>query len=261
MHKVEPKVFLVGEQRIVEEGMKAFLEHIGVPDWVSDAPSDAEKIVEVMGRLCYKSFVPGLNANVTKVREHNDEYLANILKVKHGSVIEHAQINFIFADVSRVVTHELVRHRVGVGISQESLRYVRLTDLGQWLPSAVKENEEAVTIFTEAFTYLEQLQLKLAQIFDLDNPNMPFKLKKVLTSAMRRVAPIGLATNIGWSANFRTARFVIELRTGPEAEEEMRVLFGQVAEQCVKRYKNAFGDFKMEMADGLPWWKPANSKV
>ena len=33
-------------------------------------------------------------------------------------------------NVSRVFTHELVRHRAGSAFSQESLRYVRLTDIG-----------------------------------------------------------------------------------------------------------------------------------
>ena len=86
MHKVTPQVFLIGETRIVEEGLAAYLKHLDVADWTSDAPSDSEKIIEVMGRLCYRSFGAGLNPNVTKVREGNAPYLANIIKVGHGSV-------------------------------------------------------------------------------------------------------------------------------------------------------------------------------
>src|SRR3990167_5961468 len=148
MHKVEPKVFLVGETKIVKEGLNGFLKHVGVPKWKSDASTDSEKIVEVMGRLCYRSFEPGLNKNVTKVRGSNQEYIANVLNVKHGSVIEHPMINFIFADVSRVFTHELVRHRAGVAISQESLRFVRLTDIGMWLPIELEEDKIAYEVIT-----------------------------------------------------------------------------------------------------------------
>lgn len=261
MRRVEPKVFLLGETKVIEEGLQAYLDHIGAPDWVSDAPSDAERLTEVYGRSCYKSFQPGLNKNVTKVREHNDEYLANVLKVRHGSVIEHPVINLMFCDVSRVFTHELVRHRVGVAISQESLRYVRLTDLGQWLPSAIRENPEAVAIFEETFARLEELQLQLATMFKLDDEGVPFKLKKVFTSAMRRIAPIGLATNIGWSVNPRTLRFVLEMRTAPEAEEEMRLVFNKVADLVAPRYPNFFADFSSELVDGHRWWKPAHAKV
>ena len=78
---------------------------------------------------------------------------------------------------------------------------------------------------------------------------------------MRRIAPDGLATAIGWSSNFRTLRHVIEMRTNPAAEEEIRLVFAKVAEILVARYPNAFGDYEIEMADGLPWYKTQNRKV
>lgn len=261
MHVVEPRVFLVGETRIVSEGLQGYLEHVGVPAWATDAPSDTERIIEVMGRLCYRSFAPGLNPNVTRVREGNQVYLANILKSRHGSVIEHPVLNFIFADVSRVFTHELVRHRVGVAISQESLRFVRLDDLGLWLPTVILESEQAVEIFVQTFEQLEELQCLLAEIYELDNPETPFHRKKRVTSAMRRIAPIGLSTTIGWSANPRTLRWVIEMRTDPAAEEEIRFVFGKVAKTVIERYPNLFGDFTTEIVDGFPWYKPTYSKV
>ncbi|MCK5861763.1 MAG: FAD-dependent thymidylate synthase, partial [Candidatus Hydrogenedentes bacterium] len=104
MKFVKPKVFLVGETRLVEGGLQDYLDHVGAPNWKSDAPSDSEMLCEVMGRLCYRSFEAGLNPNVTRVREGNAPYLANIVQVGHGSVLEHGTLNFIFADVSRVVT-------------------------------------------------------------------------------------------------------------------------------------------------------------
>jgi thymidylate synthase (FAD) len=261
MHSVEPKVFLIGETRVIEEGLRAYLGHLGTPDWVSDAPTDAERMVEVMGRLCYRSFKPGLNRNVTKIREHNDEYIANLLQVKHGSVIEHPMFNFIFADVSRVFTHELVRHRAGVAISQESLRFVRLDDLGQWLPTVIREDETAMEIFAKTFEHLEDLQKQLSDHFQLDAEGKPFALKKVVTSAMRRIAPLGLATSVGWSANARALRWVLEMRTHESAEEEIRVVFGKVGEVVCARYPHLFGDFEVEEVNGLPWYHPANSKV
>lgn len=261
MKRVEPKVFLIGETKIIEDGLKDFLNHINVSDWQSDALNDCEKLIEVMGRLCYRSFKIGLNKNVKKIREHNKDYIENILNVKHGSVIEHPVLNFIFADVSRVFTHELVRHRVGVAISQESLRFVRLDNLGQWLPTVIKEDEEIVEIFSKTFQELEKLQLDLAEKFNLDDENIPFKKKKIITSALRRLAPEGLATNIGWSANFRTIRWVLEMRTAPEAEEEIRLVFSKVGEIVTKRYPYVFGDFEKELVDGIYWYKPKNSKV
>jgi len=61
------------------------------------------------------------------VRSDRREYFENLLRSAHGSVLEHAGYSFALRNVSRVFTHELVRHRAGSAFSQESLRYVRLT--------------------------------------------------------------------------------------------------------------------------------------
>jgi len=257
---VEPKVFLVGETQIIGEGLQAYLDHVGVPKWTTDAPSDAEKLCEVMGRLCYRSFEPGLNPNVTRVREGNAPYLRNIVNVGHGSVLEHGLLNFIFADVSRVVTHELVRHRAGTAISQESLRFVRLESLSAYVPVHIRENEEGMEIFARTLEQMEDLQRSLAALYAIDEEKH-FAEKKKLTSAFRRMAPIGLATTIGWSCNFRTLRHVIEHRTDPHAEEEIRVLFSKVFEIVRARMPNLFGDYEVEMVDGLPWVKTAHGKI
>lgn len=284
MKLVEPKVFLIGETRIIGDELQLYLDHLGISEWTSDAPSDAEKLIEVMGRLCYRSFKPGLNPNVTKIREHNDEYLSNIIKVKHGSVIEHPMVNFILSDVSRVFTHELVRHRVGVAMSQESLRFVRLTELSFWIPSCFtnypdsERREKILKLILETVEYLEKKQLELAELLLLDNPESLasihginsndkdlsrklFELKKKYTSGMRRIAPDGLATTIGWSVNPRTLRNVIEMRTNPGAEEEIRLVFGMIAEKIKTRYPNIFSDYTIEIVDGLPWFKTEHAKV
>lgn len=258
MRRISPKVFLIGESCIDQGGMSAYLDHIGVPEWTSDAPTHAEKISEFYGRLCYRSWRPGMNANVTKIRERNDEYLANILKVKHGSVLEHAVTHWVFADVSRVFTHELVRHRAGCAYSQESLRFVRLTDLGLWLPAEADEDPVMKELFEMTFQSLEKLQLKMAEHLGLDVEGKQFKEKKVLTSLMRRLAPEGLATSIGATFNFRALRHIIEMRTAPSAEVEIRNVFAQVAALATIRWPSIFQDFEVGSSDE---WKPENEKV
>lgn len=260
MNFVKPKVFLVGETRIIEQGLQDYLAHVGATNWKTDAPSDSEKLAEVMGRLCYRSFEPGMNPNVTRVREGNATYLSNIINVGHGSVVEHPVLNFIFSDVSRVVTHELVRHRAGTAMSQESLRFVRLDKLSAYVPMCIEENEEGMKIFVKTMEQLEELQTVLAQVYDIDNEKK-FAVKKKLTSAFRRIAPIGLATTIGWSCNFRTLRHVLENRTDPHAEEEIRYLFAEVYNVVKDRYPNLLGDYEVEMVDGLPHIKTAHRKI
>lgn len=261
MRLVEPKVFVIGESRTVDDGFRAYLKHVGASDWASNSATAVELLPEEYGRLCYRSWEPGLNPNVVKVRSGNAKYLRHILEVKHGSVLEHPVVNFIFADVSRVFTHELVRHRVGVAISQESLRFVRLDNLPFWFPEWATEDEELMTQCKRVLQILETHQLWMAGHFGLDEKGKDFEEKKHKTSFMRRFAPEGLATTIGWSANPRTIRWTIEARTDPGAEEEIRFVFGKVAELMMARYPNIFGDYEMEIIDGLPCYTTPNRKV
>lgn len=258
MKSVEPAVYLIAETRLIPGALTDYLAAIGAPTWQTDAVSDAETLVEVAGRLCYRSFAPGLNPNVSKVRERNSAYLMNVIEQKHGSVLEHASCTFLFHHVSRVFTHELVRHRVGVAISQESLRYVRLDELKFWLPDAFQHDPEVIDRGTALVQAMESFQVWLAEHFQLDAPDASFGIKKILTSAMRRFAPLGLATSILWTANLRTLRHVIETRTAPGAEEEIRLVFDRVAQLVTERYPAVFGDFTRQ-EDGT--WTPTTSKV
>jgi thymidylate synthase (FAD) len=261
MHEVDPKVFLVGETKLLPEGLEAYLEHVGAPGWTTDAASDAEGLAEFMGRLCYRSFEPGLNPNVTRVRPSNKSHLENIIRTGHGSVIEHSVLNFVFADVSRVFTHELVRHRAGTAVSQESLRFVRLDDLGMWAPTAVREDPEIMEVFVKTFEQLEELQRTMADHYGLDDEGKQFSAKKEITSAMRRIAPIGVATSVGWSTNIRSLRHVLEARTEPSAEEEIRLVFSKVGKLVTERYPVLFGDYVTELVDGIPWYRTDHAKV
>ncbi len=261
MHGTEPRVFLIGETTIIPEGLRAYLEHIGAPDWTTDAATDVEGLAEFMGRLCYRSFEPGLNPNVTRVRPNNAAHLSNIIATGHGSVLEHSVLNFAISGVSRVFTHELVRHRAGTAISQESLRFVRLDDLGMWAPTAVREDEHMMEVFVDTFQRLEDLQRMMAEHYQLDDEGAQFSRKKEITSAMRRIAPIGVATSIGWSANIRALRHILEARTHPSSEEEIRLVFAKIGEVARERYPVLFSDYEIEMVNGLPWYKTQHEKV
>jgi thymidylate synthase (FAD) len=87
---------------------------------------------------------------------------------------------------------------------------------------------------------------------------VPFEVKKEVTSALRRLAPIGLSTDIIWTANVRTLRHVIEMRTAPGAEEELRLVFRQVGAVMRAEAPALFQDF-VEDTDGA--WVPAYRKV
>jgi thymidylate synthase (FAD) len=103
---------------------------------------------------------------------------------------------------------------------------------------------------------LEEFQVSAAAELGLDDEGVPFAVKKEITSALRRLAPIGLSTDILWTANVRTLRHVIEMRTAPGAEEELRLVFDQVARTMKDEAPNLFQDFsRREDGSWVPEWR------
>jgi thymidylate synthase (FAD) len=265
VHETTPAVFLIARPSIDVEGMRGYLQDVGGESWLErrlgEAESDeqainaGELLVEFGGRACYRSWEPGLNPNVSRVRTDRREYFANILRSAHGSVLEHANYSFALRNVSRVFTHELVRHRAGSAFSQESLRYVRLTDIGFRVPPALEPVREQVLSIVEQ---LEEFQVNAAGELGIDGEGVPFHVKKEVTSALRRLAPIGLSTDIIWTANARTLRHVIEMRTAEGAEEELRIVFDRIAQIMQVEAPSLFQDFARR-DDGT--WVPEHRKV
>jgi len=261
MRRVEPAVFLIGESKLDSTEIRRYLKSIKAEDWFDKnlmTGDGSAMLTEIMGRLCYKSWAPGLNLNVTKIREGNAEYIGNILKQKHGSVLEHGSTNWILNDVSRVFTHEAVRHRAGCAYSQESLRYVRMDDFGLWLPKDPVITPDIVELCENKFRTDEAFCAVLTEKLKLNDPKTPFSFKKKWTSFVRRFAPQGMATAIGVTINFRALRHVIEMRTSEGAEVEIRLVFDQIARIAKEKWPALMQDFAPN-AQGE--WVPENRKV
>lgn len=256
MKTVSPKVHVVARTLPDDDAIYKYLRSIEAVNYASEhAATDPEDLVEFAGRMCYRSWEPGLNPNVNKVRANTAGYLENILKSGHGSVLEHVSFTFIFQDVSRVFTHELVRHRPGVAVSQESLRYVRLDEIPFWFPDWVRQDLELYQRAYGLLAEMEKFQSWMTDHFQLDEEGVGFGEKKHKTSFMRRFAPEGLATSITWTANARTLRHVIETRTAPGAEEEIRQVFGDVARRMKDESPMLFGDFEEIEGSFIPKWR------
>jgi thymidylate synthase (FAD) len=204
---------------------------------------------------CYRSWEPGLNPNVTRVRSEQDVYLRNILSSAHGSVLEHVSFSFALHNISRIFSHEIVRHRPGTAISQESLRFVRLKDIGFWFPEWATADAELMEKATAILGQLEEFQRWMAGHFGLDEEGVPFHEKKHKTSFMRRFAPDGVATGMLWTANIRTLRHTIEARTDPGAEEEIRLVFGKIGELMRAEAPALFGDYTVTNGAWIPGWR------
>ena len=208
------------------------------------------------GKPCYNLEISRKSASLVKVHHHAKEwYRGEVIcpQTADGLVFVKRTGHPVWSGN----THELVRHRAGMAYSQQSLRYIRLDDLGFWLPPRVLADEVLSKMFVDTVHLLEGIQKRLAEHTGI-NEVKNFHLKKQLTSMFRRLAPIGTATSIIVTGNLRSWRHIIAQRTSPGAEEEIRLVVGKSARILRGRYPNVFADMT-EHEDGS--FTFANPKV
>jgi len=236
----EPTVYLVGRQVVDPAEIDRFLADHGV-SWQTDTEVAGEYLAEVAGRLCYMSFArprPG----------GNKVYLDHILEVGHGSVLEHAVWNFVFAGVSRSLTHELVRHR-HFSYSQLSQRYVDESVAEYVEPDVIGDDPELHALWLEAVAHAHRAYVRLverlAEKFK-DEPDKTLR-RKLARQAARSVLPNATETKIFVSANARALRHFIEMRASRHAEVEIRKLAVKVLEVMQAEAPNLFSDYRLEL--------------
>lgn len=258
---VHPKSFLIAETQTSFKGMQSALESLGVSGWTTDAETPADLLTEFAGKSCYMSFDTALNQNLTKTgtRNNHDYIQQGIIANSHGSVLEHSTATFFITNVSRVVTHEIIRHRAGTAFSQTSGRYVRTDEIDMYLPADIACNPAAADVWNRAIGQMEENARELAEVTRISDK--PFSLKKQLTSAFRRIIGNGQANHIVVTANHRAWRHMIEMRTDPQAEEEIRVVFAGISRQLRERFRTIYADAIVTEEDGIEVTKFKHSKV
>ncbi|HEV7588078.1 MAG TPA: FAD-dependent thymidylate synthase [Longimicrobium sp.] len=236
--------------------------------WQSDSEVAGEALAEFAGRLCYLSFGEdaGLEGGHKSIpgRTTNQAYLSNILKTKHGSVLEHAVWSFLFEGVSRSLTHELIRHRAGMGYSQLSQRYVDESQIGFVLPPEIEEGTPEFDEWLEACERsLASYQRLLTGVTEKVGDDGPITMrKKRARQAARAVLPNSAETKIVATGNARALRHFCEMRGSGSADLEIRRLAGAVLRSLHLEAPNIFGDmYFVPSPDGIDTIETEFSKV
>ena len=260
MHIVrEPRVTLIARQEFIPP------PHIR---WQSDSSVPAEALTEFAGRLCYLSFGAdaGLEGGHRSIpgRTTNQAYIANILQVKHGSVLEHAVFSLLLEGISRSLTHELVRHRAGFGYSQLSQRYVDESDIAFVLPPEIEEGSPAFTAWSAAceqslLAYRALMGELTEQVGESGSATMR---KKRTRQAARAVLPNCAETKLVMTGNARAWRHFVEMRGSATADVEIRRLAAAVLGVLTGEAPHIFGDMHLvPHEDGTATVETPNSKV
>lgn len=234
---------------------------------LSHTPEFEQNIVRG-ARLCYSS------ANIEELRdkvtpENAEKFLNMILEIGHGSILEHSSITFGIEGVSRSLTHQLVRHRVGSSYSQKSQRYVSEGQFEYIIPKPIAKydylkedyircmerlqedyNEITLSLLIEQIKeYLaeghtnEELEAAIAsqsakeeivQLFKESNKKLHSKFEKIAIENARYVLPNACETKIQVTMNVRALFNFFKERLCDRAQEEIRDMSFEMWKACME---------------------------
>ena len=178
---------------------------------------EPERTVAMSARLCYSPI--GAAQLEEKI---SDEQAANLVRklvsMGHLSTLEHVTFTFAIEGVSRVLTHQLVRHRIA-SYSQQSQRYVKEHDFETIVPASIASKPEAKAKFDKLMT---EIQAMYDEFIALDIPAEDARY--ILTNATE--------TKIVCTFNARSLLNFFSLRCCTRAQWEIRALANEMLRQC-----------------------------
>lgn len=220
------KVYLIASTRL-EPGLEEFLADRSLALNSLDTPTEAERLVEAAGRVCYMSFAP------RQRRPSNREYIDNLIRQGHESVLEHAQFSLLIDGISRALSHQLVRHRAGFSYSQLSQQYHDETSAEFVTPPCLVYNDDLRQKWESLVAQSRALYQDLlrAKFEDAQIEGFTPKEKARLQHSCARMALLNAAqTTIAVTGNARAWRYALRVRGSIKGDLEMRTY-------CVAVYK------------------------
>ena len=266
-----PGVAMIAVPRVDIRGLKGFLSGFprdyGFIEYLDDPTPlpPAEDLCKTAGQACYMSFGPGRTQN-----KDAERYFENMISSGHGSVLEHANFSFFIWGISRSLSHELVRHRAGMGYSQLSQRYVsgkvlRFVERPEYQedPLLNKRFEERIDRAAKDYeTVAELLMAKQKEGELLLSGETKTDLRKKVQQTARSVLPNETETAMAVTGNVRAWRHIFNMRASEHAEVEIRKLAFDLF-RCARTVSPIlFGDFEViHLADGTHAVKTPFPKV
>ena len=180
---------------------------------------EPDALVAAAARICYKDVTA---AELLKSEEENlsRKLIAELFKSGHMSTFEHVSFTFAIDGLSRVASHQLVRHRVA-SFSQQSQRYIKMTSDSEAvvIPEKIKNNPEALKIFNESVKISQQAYVNLINL-------------GINKEDARFILPHGHSTRLVMTMNARELHHFFNLRLCRRAQWEIRELARKMLILC-----------------------------
>lgn len=206
---------------------------------------EGEKLVAAAAKLCYS---PSGISDIENNLENGsiDSFLKMLIDLGHESPIEHVNFTFGVEGISRTLSHQLVRHRIG-SYSQQSQRYVKLEQFQYIIPPSIEENEVAKKLFIKAMEDDQKYYNQLTELLYEERYNKyigeGYKEKQAKSKAekeaiedARYVFPNACETKMVFTMNARSLLNFLRLRCCNRAQWEIR----QLAMEMLKELKSVY---------------------
>jgi thymidylate synthase (FAD) len=215
-------------------------------DWRrSPNAGEPQEIIEAAGRVCYMSF--GRNQS----DRDNREYIRNLVRMGHESVLEHVSWGFLITGMSRALSHQVVRHRVGFAFSQLSQQYHDESDTSFSMPLEITGHPRAEAAWERAMNAAREAYTEILESLtddandDLDARLNQRELRRAIRSAARSVLPSCTETILFMTVNARALRHFFTVRGSIEGDREMRLLCAEIFKAVVPEAPAVFFDFRL----------------
>jgi len=199
-----------------------------------DVTKDSIDLIYASARQCYSKLSA---SEITKNRVplyKKENFIKKVVSSGHESITEHAKFTFSVEGISRVTTHQLVRHRLA-SYSQQSQRYVGFDDIPYIIPPVIKNNKKAQRYFLDTMKQVENAYKELIKIFESEAKNRETKNQDV-----RYILPSCVETKIVISMNCRELLHFFRLRCCARAQWEIRNLAREMLKICKKKLPAVF---------------------
>ena len=159
-------------------------------------------------RLCYSpAAIDELKERLSTTDIRN--FLEKIMSLGHQSVLEHASFTFGIDGISRVTSHQLVRHRIA-SFSQQSQRYVSHEErFAAVVPPTIADRPEILARFEEKLASLHRFYAEMAAA-------------GIPAEDARYILPNATGTKIMVTMNARELILFFRLRCCERAQWEIR---------------------------------------
>ncbi|MCF7887502.1 MAG: FAD-dependent thymidylate synthase [Candidatus Omnitrophica bacterium] len=200
--------------------------------------NNPQKVIYSAARQCYSKLSADqiYNDQEKLTSEKLKKFISHLVKRGHLSPLEHVSFTFSATGLSRVCTHQLVRHRIA-SYSQQSQRYVSMDDFKFVVPKAIKNNKEAEASFIEATDYLKNKYKQIREILE-KNTNLD---KEKINQDLRFLLPQGCQTKIVLTMNSRQLLHFFAERLCLRAQWEIRELATKMLVLVKKVLPEIFG--------------------